>query len=159
LACNWILSTAIREAPRKITYWPAYLQYIWDNKDLQASSIVLLSSPETWQSRILLEYKSKDENNKITITYSSRVTGKFEVVLLDKGYRFRYQDTRIFAGVYQLQADIYWFLTGIPIQNSATVRTLKTSIKLEYTATNLLLLGYSWSNTNSLATSRQYYLN
>jgi hypothetical protein len=107
LARDWISSTAIREAPRKMTHWPAHLRYIWNINDPRASSVVLLSSPETWQGRTLQEYKSKDENSKITITHSSRVAGKFEVVLLNEGHRFRHRDTRIFAGVYQLQADIY----------------------------------------------------
>ena len=125
LARNWISPLAMKEAPGKLTNWPPYLRYIWDTKDPQASSAVLLSSPETWQRRTLQEHKLDDERGGTTITHSSRVAGKFKVVLLDEGHRFRYQDTKIFAGVYQLQADIYWFLTGTPMQNSAMVRIFK----------------------------------
>jgi hypothetical protein len=120
-AQNWISATAMREAPASLTNFPSHLTYIFDKSNPTAAKTVLLTSPETLQSRTLQKTVYMDNRGKQRKKYSSRFEGIFEVVLLDEGHRFRYTWTRIYAAVKHLNADIHWFLTGTPIQNNAHV--------------------------------------
>ena len=119
-ARNWVSATAMREAPAKTTHWPKHLRFVFDRQNPKACYVVLLSSYETFAARTLITH-NKVVKNRVKKTFESKWADVFRVVLLDEGHRLRHSNTKTYASVSLLNADVHWFLTATPVINSARV--------------------------------------
>jgi SNF2 family DNA or RNA helicase len=121
LSSNWVSATAMREAPHKLTNWPAHLRYVFDKSNKAASNVVILTSYDTWASRTLQTKRSITKGGRQKKTFESRWANVIGPLLLDEGHKLRHRRTKIYASVRQLNAEIIWFLTATPVINDSLV--------------------------------------
>lgn len=120
-ANNWVSATAMREAPASLKHWPPHLRYIFDKTNLATSSVVTLSSYETFSTRTVSVHIRRTKSKKEKKTYESKWTNRFDVIILDEGHKLRHPGTKTYANIKALSADVHWFLIVTSIINNSLV--------------------------------------
>jgi SNF2 family DNA or RNA helicase len=119
----WVSHTAMRQTPDNTAHWPHNYKYVWDRYNPQASSVVLLSTPDTWASRALDNaVGTYPDTGKSYTYYTSSCGERIGVSIIDEGHRFKNMRTKIYHSIKQLHTLVNWFLTGTPVQYSHKVR-------------------------------------
>jgi len=113
-----------------LEHWPLNLRYIFNQADVAAGKVILVSTYDTFAKRTLVKTKRIGKNGKKVKGYESRLANVFNMVLLDEGHRLRHSWTQAYEAVKCLKADIHWFLTATPVQNSLSVSSLHTSLQI-----------------------------
>lgn len=117
----WISATAMREAPANLKHWPKHLQYVFNQSDPRAASVVVLSSYETFASRTIVVHREQFKSGRIKKNYESKWKDIIGTVLMDEGHRLRHTYTKYHHSIRCLSANVHWFLTAMPAINLATV--------------------------------------
>ena len=77
------------------------------------------------------------------------------MVICDEGHKLRNSETRNYASIIQLEANVCWLLTATPIMNTAMESDSLTSMFAGIKAPNVYSLGYPRWSTDPVAAMQE----
>jgi hypothetical protein len=92
-----------------LKYWPFYLRYIFDQNNLKALSIIILSIYDTFSERIMkTTFKENSENPRIKKKiFLNRWKESINALIMDEDHKCRHLDIRIVAMMKNFRTRIY----------------------------------------------------
>ncbi|TGJ87005.1 hypothetical protein E0Z10_g1754 [Xylaria hypoxylon] len=99
--------------------WPAAIDYVWDEKDPQASKAILIMTMESWAARTCVREEAQENETEWISTFTQQGRG-FSLVIVDEAYKVKNPNTRNWRSVYLLERQFTLLITATPCMNTLT---------------------------------------